>query len=157
VRLAIDYHYVNLFSLKDAYIMPNMNELLHKVGSANFITTADGRSGHWLLPVGPEDRWLTAFAYDSGCWEWTRLPFGLKTSGNSFVHCVVLPMILNPVRGFSFSFVGDLSVCSDSWGLYMIQLRAFLTEIRKWFDSEFGEMFIRQVGGQIPGSHCSFW
>jgi hypothetical protein len=115
--------------LKDAYIMPNMNDLLQKVGSANFITTADCRSGYWQLPVRPEDRWLTAFAYDGGFWEWTRLPFGLKTSGNSFVRCVQL--ILNPVRDFSFSFVDDLSVCSNSWDLYMIQLRAFLTEIRK--------------------------
>jgi hypothetical protein len=129
VRLAIDYRYVNLFTLKDAYIMPNMNDLLQKVGSANFITTADCRSGYWQLPVRPEDRWLTAFAYDGGFWEWTRLPFGLKTSGNSFVRCV--QMILNPVRDFSFSFVDDLSVCSDSWNLHMMQLRAFLTEIRK--------------------------
>jgi len=46
------------------------------------------RSGYWQLPVKPEDQWFTAFAYDGGLWEWTRLPFGLRTSGNSFVRCV---------------------------------------------------------------------
>jgi len=129
IRLAVDYKYVNSFTQNDAYILPNLNDLIHKVGSANFITTTDCRSGYWQLPIKPEDRWLTAFAYDGDLWEWTRLPFGLRTSGNSFVRCV--QMILNPVREFSFSFVDDLSVCSDHWAQHMIHLRAFLTEIRK--------------------------
>jgi hypothetical protein len=66
VRLAIDCRYANVFTVKDAYIMPNMNDLLQKVGSANYITTADCPSGYWQLPVRLEDRWLTAFAYDGG-------------------------------------------------------------------------------------------
>ncbi len=61
MRLAIDYRYVYLFTLTDAYVMPNMHDLLQKVGSANFISTADCRSGYWQLRVRPEDRWLTAF------------------------------------------------------------------------------------------------
>lgn len=129
VRLAIDYRYVNSFSVGDAYVMPNISDLLQKVGSSNFVTTVDCRSGYWQLLVCPEDRWLTAFAYDGGFWEWTRLPFGLKTSGNSFVRCI--QQILTPVRDFSFSFVDDLSVCSDVWNLHMNHLRGFLTEIRK--------------------------
>jgi hypothetical protein len=46
-----------------------------------------------------------------------------------FVRCVQL--ILNAVPYFSFPFVDDLCVYSNSWDLYMIQLRAFLTEIRE--------------------------
>ena len=129
VRLAVDYKYVNSFTQNDAYIMPNLDDLIHKIGSANFITTTDCRSGYWQLSVKPEDRWITAFAYDGGLWEWTRLPFGLRTSGNTFVRCV--QMILNPVKDFSFSFVDDLSVGSHNWNHHMIHFRAFLTEIRK--------------------------
>jgi len=73
--------------------MPNLNDLIHNVGSENFITTTACRSGYWQLPVKPENRWLTAFAYDGGLWEWTRLPFGLRTSGNSFVRCVQIIII----------------------------------------------------------------
>jgi len=39
VRLAVDYKYVNSLTQNDAYVMPNLNDLRHKVGSANFITT----------------------------------------------------------------------------------------------------------------------
>jgi hypothetical protein len=55
-RLAIDYRYVIFFTLKDAYIMPNMNDLLQKVGSDNFVTTADCCSGYWQLPVRTENK-----------------------------------------------------------------------------------------------------
>jgi len=41
------------------------------------------------------------------------------------LHCV--QMILNRIGEFSFSFVDDLSVCSDKW----LNKRVFLTEIRK--------------------------
>jgi Reverse transcriptase (RNA-dependent DNA polymerase) len=127
IRLAIDCKYVNSFTQNDAYVMPNLSDLIHKVGSANFITTTDCRSGYW--PVKPEDRWLTVFTYDGGLWKCTRLHFGLRTSGNSFVRC--FQMILNHVREFSFSFVDDLSVCSDHWTQHMTYLRAYLIEIRK--------------------------
>ena len=40
-RLAVDNKYVNSFTQDDAYIMPNLNDLVHKVGLTNFITTTD--------------------------------------------------------------------------------------------------------------------
>ena len=155
VRLAIDYRYVNSFSQNDAYVMPNLNDLIQKVGSAYFISTTDCRSGYWQLPIRRQDRWLTAFAYDGGLCEWTRLPFGLKTSGNTFVRCVQI--ILNPVREFSFSFVDDLSVCSNTWKQHLTHLRAFLTEIQKSGltmsirKCSFGKPEVRYVG-HIVGS-----
>jgi hypothetical protein len=44
-------------------VMPNMNDLLQEVRSANFIVTVDCRNGYWQLSIKPEDRWLTVFAY----------------------------------------------------------------------------------------------
>jgi hypothetical protein len=88
VRLAIDYKYVNRFTVNDAYVMPNISDILQKVGCSKFITSLDCSRGYWQLLLNTADRWLTAFAYDGGFWEWTRLPFGLRTSGNSFVRCV---------------------------------------------------------------------
>jgi len=65
VRLVVDYRYVNSFTQNDA----NLNDLIYKVSSANFITTTDCCSGYWQLPVKPDVRWLTAFADDGGLWE----------------------------------------------------------------------------------------
>jgi hypothetical protein len=66
VHLAIDYKYVNRFTVNDAYVMPNISDVLQKVGSSKFITSVDCSRGYWQLLVNPADRWLTAFAYDGG-------------------------------------------------------------------------------------------
>ena len=76
-----------------------------------------------------ESKWLTAFAYEGGLYECNRMPFELKSSGNSFYRCVQL--IIQPIRDFCFPFVDDLSVCSETWPQHMSQLRSFLIEIRK--------------------------
>jgi len=72
---------------------------------------------------------LTAFAYDGGLYEWNRMPFGLKSSGNSFCQCV--QNILQPIHDFCFPFVDDMSVCFETWSQHILHLRSFLTEICK--------------------------
>jgi len=66
VRIACDFRYVNSFTLNDAFPMPTVNETLHKIGAAKFISTFDAKSGYWQIPVAKEDRWLTAFVTHDG-------------------------------------------------------------------------------------------
>jgi hypothetical protein len=129
VRLTIDYRYINLYSQSDAFVMPHLQDTIQKVGASRYITVFDAKSGYWQLGLKEEDRWLSAFAYDGGLYEWCRLPFGLRTSGNTFCRCV--QMILEPIRDFCFAFVDDMTVCSNEWEQHLSQLRMYLTEIRR--------------------------
>jgi hypothetical protein len=61
VRLTIDYRYVNKFSISDALGPPDMQSVMQRIGNAKFITTFDGRSSYWTIPVKREHQWLTAF------------------------------------------------------------------------------------------------
>ena len=81
VRIAVDYRYLNLFTGADAYPMTTVNEILNKMGSANFISLFDVKSGYWQIPVAEEDQWKTAFVTHDGLYEWTRMLFGLKNAG----------------------------------------------------------------------------
>ena len=60
VRIAVDYRYLNLFTVADVYPMTTVNEILNKMGSANFISLFDAQSGYWQIPVAEEDQWRTA-------------------------------------------------------------------------------------------------
>ena len=129
VRLAVDFRFVNLYSNTDAFVMPHLLDSIQKVGAARYISVFDARSGYWQLGVKEECKWLTAFAYEGGCYEWNRVPFGMKTSGNTFCRCVQI--IIQPIRHFCYPFVDDFAVCSDSWKQHLSHLRSFLCEIRK--------------------------
>ena len=79
--------------------MTTVNDTLHKLGSAKFISTFDAKSGYWQIPIHEQDRWLTAFITHDGLYEWVRMPFGLKIAGATFVRAV--RAILRPIREFS--------------------------------------------------------
>ena len=72
VRIACDYRYLNSFTVGDAFPMTTVNDTLHKLGSAKFISTFDAKSGYWQIPIHEQDRWLTAFITHDGLYEWVR-------------------------------------------------------------------------------------
>ena len=107
--------------------MRSADEIIHRVGKANIISTFDCSSSYWQIAIRPEDTWLTAFITDFGVFEWVRAPFGLKWSGNSLIRAMQL--VLTPLRDFSDSYVDDTSVFSDNWSSHMVDMKAFLNAI----------------------------
>ena len=129
VRLAIDYRYVNKFTISDSYAIPDLADIVQEVGNACFISTFDATKGYYQTPVREEDRWLTAFVCEFGLFEFTRTPFGMRSSGATFMRAV--QQVLQPVRRFTASYVDDMFVYSGAWQAHLTHLEKFLLEIRK--------------------------
>ena len=128
VRIAVDYRHVNHYSAGDCFPTPDIPDVLHKVGKANYISCFDAKSGYWQIPMQKDSQWLTAFVCDAGVFEFRRMPFGLKSAGNTFMRCIA--QILAPVRTFTEPFVDDMSVYSMTWKEHLQHLRCFLDTIR---------------------------
>jgi hypothetical protein len=88
VRLAIDYRYLNRYTVADAFPFPDINETIQKIGNAHYISLFDTTSGFWQTRIKESDQWKTAFICDAGLFQWTRTAFGMKSSGNTFVRAV---------------------------------------------------------------------
>ena len=129
VRLAVDYRYVNRYTVADAYPLPDVADIVQEVGKARFISTWDATKGYYQTPVREEDRWLTAFVCEFGLFEFTRTPFGMRSSGSTFVRA--MQQVLRPVRRFTASFVDDMSVYSGTWHNHLDHIERFLQQIRK--------------------------
>ena len=69
VRMACDYRYLNSYTVGDGFPMPNLSDVMHRVGRAKLITVCDAKSGYYQIEVKPRDRWLTAFATYHGLCE----------------------------------------------------------------------------------------
>ena len=59
-------------AIDDGFPMPNLTDVMHRVGSGRFITVCDAKSGYWQLYVKPEHRWLTAFVTHHGLFSYYR-------------------------------------------------------------------------------------
>ena len=132
--------------------MPNLSDVMHRVGRARLITVCDAKFGYYQLEVRPQDRWLTAFATHRGLWEWVRMPFGLKSAGSSFVWAIQL--ILQPIRDFTTD-----SYVDDEFETHLRDLEQFFGSIRSsgltlnLRKCHFAEPEVKYLG-HLVGSGC---
>lgn len=84
LRFCVDYRRLNEVTVKDAYPLPRVDDLLDHVGDARIFTSLDLASGYWQVPVHPEDREKTAFVTPDGLYQFRQMPFGLCNAPATF-------------------------------------------------------------------------
>ena len=103
VRLAVDFRYLNKYSISDAFPVPDIQEVIQKIGNARYISTFDANSGYWQIKIKESDQWKSAFVCGDELYEWTRTAFGMRSSGNTF--CRAVELVLKPIKSFARSFL----------------------------------------------------
>lgn len=83
-RIVIDYRKLNAVTKEDKYPIPLIDDILDKLGRANYFSTLDLTKGFYQIEVNPEDREKTAFSTSDGHYEFRRMPFGLKNAPATF-------------------------------------------------------------------------
>ena len=68
--------------------LANAQDVLDNLAKATTLSLWDVCSGYWHIQLREQDRKFTAFTADGSLWQWTRLPFGLATSGSQFVRSI---------------------------------------------------------------------
>jgi hypothetical protein len=79
-RICIDFRRLNDVSIGDSYPLPNIQDILDKIGRARYFSALDCANGYLQVPLKSEDRCKTAFSTPSGHYEYARMPFGLKSA-----------------------------------------------------------------------------
>ena len=147
VRIAIDYKYVNRFTVPSVAPLEDVSDLLQEVGQYKILSLFDVKSGYHHCKVAERDRWLTSFICDDGQFEWTRNPFGMRSSGTTFVRAIKL--VWQPIREFSKSFVDDMVVHSNDWQSHLVSIDSFLSVILK--KCELAKPEVKLVGHIVGG------
>ena len=85
LRLCIDLHKLNNYTIKDGYALPRIENTLDCLHGAVWFYTLDLKSGYWQVDLEEEAKPLTAFTMGPlGFWECERLPFGLTNVQQPF-------------------------------------------------------------------------
>jgi Reverse transcriptase (RNA-dependent DNA polymerase) len=108
--------------------LEHIDDLIQQVGASNFISLFDAKPGFHQFIVEKEDRWLTSFICDEGQFEWTRTPFGMRSSGTPF--STAIKQILSPIRDFTKSYVDDMAVHSNYWQCHLDHIDRYLYTIQ---------------------------
>ncbi len=84
LRFAVDYRQLNSLTTIPAYPMPRVDACIDSLGDSAWFSTMDLRAAFWQVKQSEEDAPKTAFITRTGCYQFTRLSFGLSGSPGLF-------------------------------------------------------------------------
>lgn len=130
-RLCIDFRDLNKIVVPEAQPFPVIDDLVIKTRDSTYYTTLDINSAFWSIPLKIEDRKKTAFVTQEGHYQWTCLPFGLKTSPAIFQR--ILGNILRKYKltNFTVNYIDDILVFSKTFSEHIDHLTQLLEAIKK--------------------------
>jgi hypothetical protein len=123
VRFCVDYRQLNDITVFDAEPLPDTEHLFSTLGEARYFTKIDLSKGYWQIPIREDIRPLTAFTTPAGQFQFTVMPFGLKTAVAVFSR--MMRSLLEPLKCKDIhNFMDDILVASKTWAEHLKALEA---------------------------------
>ncbi|CAF4878033.1 unnamed protein product [Pieris macdunnoughi] len=129
-RVVIDYRKLNDITIGDSYPLPNITDILDKLGHSVYFTTLDLASGFHQIELESNDIPKTAFNTPYGHYEFLRMPFGLKNAPATFQRA--MDSVLYGLQGERcFVFLDDIVVFASSLQEHEQKLYEVFNRLRK--------------------------
>lgn len=128
-RLVSDYRKLNEKTISDRYPIPNIADILDRLGKARYFSTLDLASGFHQIEMNRDDILKTAFTVEGGHYEFIRMPFGLKNAPATFQR--VMDNIFGDLIGtICLVSLDDIIIFSTSLQDHLIHLKTIFERLR---------------------------
>lgn len=128
----MDFRKLNDRTIDDKYPIPNITDILDKLGKCQYFTTLDLASGFYQVETDPADVHKTAFSVSDGLghFEFLRMPMGLKNAPSTFQR--VMDNILRGLQNvICVVYLDDILVFSTSLQEHMVNLQKIFQRLRE--------------------------
>ena len=142
-RFVVDYRGLNAVTQGDGYPIPNVSNVLDAISGGKIFAKLDLASGYWQVPVNPKHREKTAFATHLGLWDFSRMPFGLKTAPQTFQR-ILNTVFADFLYQWLIIYIDDCITWSNSYEEALVHYEKLLQRAVK-------------VGIQFKPSKCQFF
>lgn len=112
-RMCIDFRALNDVTIKDAYRLLNIEEVLDTMQGAKIFTVLDMMSGFHQIPMDERSRGKTAFLSQFGFFEYTTMPFGLANAPAEFQRLADL-LLAGIEWRFALCYIDDVVIFSKT-------------------------------------------
>ena len=111
IRCCVDFRNLNRASLKDEFLLPNMDLLIDSVAGNTMFSFMDGFSGYNQIRMAPKDAEKTAFRTPIVNFYYIVMPFGLKNAGATY-QCTMTAIFHDMMHRELEDYVDDIVVKS---------------------------------------------
>ena len=160
-RFCIDFRKLNEVTCKDAYPLPQVNDLIDTLSGHKYFTTLDLASGYWQVPVEKSSQEKTAFVIPGGdIYHFKRMPFGLANAVPTFQR-LMSNVLQGLLRNKCLVYLDDVLIVGHSFEEHLSNLKEVLDAIKnaglklKPEKCHFGQTNVRFLGFQITNEGLS--
>ncbi|KAK7792869.1 hypothetical protein R5R35_003999 [Gryllus longicercus] len=114
-RLCIDFRDLNKIIVPQAQPFPLIDDLIIKTRNCKYFTALNINSAFWSIPLRIEDKTKTGFVTQEGHYQWTCLPFGLKTSPAIFQRILSSILKKHKLTEFTENYIDDILIYSPTF------------------------------------------
>lgn len=93
MRFFVDFRRLNASTISDTYPLPRMEDCIDSLGDTKVFTTLESLWLYFQVPFDEKDRDKTTFSSHIGTYRYSRIPFGLRNTQETFQ--VALNIILS--------------------------------------------------------------
>lgn len=128
-RLVVDYRKLNNITVGDKMPLPQIQDVLDRLGKSKYFTVLDLASGFHQIPLSEESKIKSAFSSDIGHWQYTKLPMGLKNSPPTFQR-LMNNVLCNLVGLKCLVYLDDIIIFSVDIQEHSKRLREIFNRLR---------------------------
>nr|GEY04169.1 putative reverse transcriptase domain-containing protein [Tanacetum cinerariifolium] len=129
-RMCIDYHELNKLTVKNRYLLSQIDDLSDQLEGSSVYSKIDLRSGYQQLRVREQDVSKTAFKTQYGHYEFQVMPFELTNTHAVFMD--LMNRVCKPyLDKFVIVFIDDILIYSKNEKEHKEHLKAILKLLKK--------------------------
>lgn len=130
-RFTCDFRALNSVTVSDCYPLPKISNVLQKLASVDYITSADAIHAFFHIPLTESSKDKTSFTTHHGTWRFKRFAQGLKNSPRAFQR--LIDFLLSGLGTFSAAYVDDLIIwTTGSFDDHLQHIKTVFDRLRQY-------------------------
>jgi hypothetical protein len=131
VRLTVDYKQLNIYTKKEAYALPSIDEIFQRLSKAVYFTALDITSAYNQVSIHPDSRECTAFICNKGLYENTVLTQVITNATQTFQKLMdkIFDVILHKIVE---TYLDDIVIFAQTLREHVEHVREVVNRLLKY-------------------------
>jgi hypothetical protein len=154
-RMCVDFRLLNKLVLPESTPFPLIGDIIAKTRGCTWFSSFDVNSAFWSIPLRREDQHKTGFVTQEGHYQWTSLPFGLKSSPAIFQRVMSSIIRKHKLSAFTCSYIDDIIIFSKTFDEHVEHIKLLMQAVKeegfrlKFLKCKFAQRKIQYLGHVI--------